>query len=155
MSVIRYTNWEVSEAHVNLIKTHSPLNFRHLALRKKIPGVRGKRVTNKIKAGVWAKPLGQQPRMTFSKVQDTAHKTLIVFARGTTTGQSDGIPDYDLLRQKIIGMFHNRRGTELDGEVYSFVAVDDYDIDDDVDQDVDVYEITSVIREDREDEWVC
>lgn len=155
-TTIRYSDWDVSKKHVELIKKNAPRSLRVMDARKSIPGVNGKRVSDGLKAGVWTKPLGSRPGKTFSCVQDMAHISLVVFAQGSSTSQATSTPDYDALRTKILGLFHNRRATGLDGEIYSLVSVGDYDIDDAIarELDIDIYEIASWFREDRENDWL-
>lgn len=156
MSTIRYSDWEVTQKHAEVIRRHCPVETRHMQVRKVIPGVTTDRIIKGLKSGIWIKPLGSVPGMTFSCVQDMGRRSLVVFAEGTTTGQSSGTPRYDAVRNKVIGLFHNRRATGLNGEKYSLCTVRRYDIDDVLrrELDVDVYEIMTWIREDRENDWL-
>lgn len=155
MALVQPSDWEVTEKHAEIIRRNSPVPLRTMHVRKSIPGVKGRRISAGLTSGLWLKPLGEAPGKTFGCLQDIAHSTLVIYAQSSTTAQATGTPDYDKLRAKIIRLFHNRRATRMNGEIYSRVDVGDYDIDDALarEMDVDVYEITSWFREDR-DEWV-
>lgn len=153
MGGIQHTDWDVSERHAEIIGEHWPPNVkvRKPQLFKKIPGVTGKRFTETVKSGIWLKPLGSQPGRTFSSVRDVVRKTLVVFVSGSSTRQSSTETDYELIRDKIRDLFQDRRVTGLDGELYSYTSMGDYDLDDVVSRkyDIDIIEISTVFREDR------
>lgn len=153
MSGIQHTDWDVSERHAEIIRENWPASIavRKPQLFKKIPGVTGKRFTETVKSGVWLKPLGSQPGRTFSSVRDVVRKTLVVFVSGSSTRQSQTETDYELVRDKIRDLFQDRRVTGLDGELYSYTSMGDYDLDDVVSRkyDIDIIEISTVFREDR------
>jgi len=153
MSGIQHTDWDVSERHAEIIRANWPASIavRKPQLFKKIPGVTGKRFTETVKSGVWLKPLGSQPGRTFSSVRDVVRKTLVVFVSGSSTRQSQTETDYELVRDKIRDLFQDRRVTDLDGELYSYTSMGDYDMDDVVSRkyDIDIIEISTVFREDR------
>lgn len=156
-SVIRYTDWEVTEAHASVIRSNIDAGIaRHMQVRKSIPGLTGERVIKGLRSGIWIKPLGMLPGLTFSCVQDVARRSLVVLVRGTTSEKATGTPDYDRVRTKMLGLFHNRRATGLNGEKYSTIQVGNYDVDETLrrEMDLDFYEITTWIREDREDDWL-
>lgn len=151
MTGIRHTDWDVSVEHARVIEEAWPndVNVRKPVVLKKIPGVTGKRFTETVKSGMWIKPLGSVPQRTFSSVQDISRKSLVVFVSGTSTGRSSGETDYEIIRDKIRELFHNKRATCLDGEMYSRTSVSDYDIDDVVSRkyDIDIIEIETIFRE--------
>lgn len=153
MTGIQHTDWAVSTKHAQLIRDNWPsgVGVRRPELLKKIPGVTGKRFTETVKSGVFLKPLGSQPGRTFSGVRDVVRKTLVVFVSGSSTRQSSGTTDYELIRDKIRDLFQDRRATGLAGEMYSFTSAGDYDMDDVVSRkyDIDIIEISTVFREDR------
>lgn len=153
---IRYTDWQITQKHAEILRTNSPIETRHMNVRKSIPGVVGKRITRDIKTGLWFKPLGLGAGKQFSCVHDTIRTSLVVLVQGTTTGQAKTTPDYDEFRKWVYALFHQRRATGLNGEVYTMVSAGDYDMDDGLagEFDVDVYEIASRFREDRYDGWV-
>ena len=70
---------------------------------------------------------------------------------GSSTRQSSGATDYELIRDKIRDLFQDRRATGLAGELYSYTSTADYDTDDVVSRkyDIDIIEISTVFREDR------
>ena len=142
MTGIQHTDWSVSTTHAQLVNDNWPdgVSVRRPELLKKIPGVTGKRFTETVKSGVWMKPLGSQPGRTFSGVRDVVRKTLVVF-----------VSDYELIRDKIRDLFQDRRATGMNGELYSFTSMGDYDTDDVVSRkyDIDTIEISTVFREDR------
>jgi hypothetical protein len=153
MAGIRHTDWDVSERHAEIIRSNWPegVSIRKPQLLKKIPGVTGKRFTETVKSGVWLKPLGSQPGRTFSSVRDVVRKTLLVFVSGSSTRQSQSETEYELVRDKVRDLFQDRRVTDLNGELYSYTSMGDYDIDDVVSRkyDIDIIEISTVFREDR------
>ena len=97
------------------------------------------------------KPLGSVSGTTFSCVQDVRHPTLLIIAEASSTGDSASTPLYDDYRQLIRQLFQNRRGTGLDCEMYSTVEEGSYEIDEAIQRkmDVQMFVITTVIREDR------
>lgn len=147
------TDWEVSQAHAREIINHWPdaVRVKKPEVRKNIRGVRGKRITDMIGAGMWIKPLGSVTGKSFSSVRDIGRRSLVVFAESTTTGMSEGETSYEIIRDLIRELFHDRRGCELPCELYSRVEAPDYDIDDALARklDIDILEITSWFREDR------
>lgn len=150
---LTYTDWEITQKHAEVIQAIWPddvADFR-LEVRKKIPGVTEKRITEKIKAGIWLKPLGSRPGRTFSNARDINRRSLFIFVSGSTTAQSDEATDYEKIRDAIISTFQDRRATGLDGELYSFTSAGDYDIDDVISRrhDVDLIQIETRFREDR------
>lgn len=150
--MINHTDWEVTVEHARVIEENWPsgVNVRRPVVLKKIPGVTGKRFTETVKSGVWMKPLGSSPLRTYSAVRDIERSSLVVFVSGSTSGRSSGATDYEKLRDMIVSVFHDRRSTCLDGEVYSQVSVSDYDMDDVVSRkyDIDTIQIKTVFRED-------
>jgi len=153
MTGIRHTDWDVSERHADIINANWPsdVKVRKPQLLKKIPGVTRKRFTETVKSGVWLMPLGSQPGRTFSSVRDVVRKTLLVFVSGSSTRQSVTESDYELIRDKIRDLFQDRRVTDLDGELFSYTSMGDYDMDDVVSRkyDIDIIEISTIFREDR------
>lgn len=153
MTGIQYTDWEVSQTHAQVINDNWPdgVSVRRPIVRKNVQGVTAKRITETIKSGMWIKPLGSQPGRTFSGVRDVVRKSLVVFVSGTTSGQSSAATDYEKIRDKIRDLFQDRRSTGLNGEMYSFTSMGDYDMDDVVRRkyDIDIIEISTIFREDR------
>ena len=150
---LKYTDWDVSEEHARLINELWPdgVTVRRPELRKSVQGLTGKRVGDGIRSGMWMKPLGSQPGRTWSGIRDVARKTLVVFVSGSTTGQSVEATDYEKVRDMIRDRFQDRRATCLDGEMFSTASAGDYDIDDAISRkyDIDMMEITTILREDR------
>jgi hypothetical protein len=150
---IQYTDWEISQAHAQVINNNWPagVSVRRPTVRKNVQGVTGKRITETIKSGMWIKPLGSQPGRTFSGVRDVVRKSLVIFVSGTTSGQSSEATEYEKIRDKIRDLFQDRRSTGLNGEMYSYTSMGDYDMDDVVRRkyDIDIIEISTIFREDR------
>jgi len=153
VSGIHYTDWEISLRHAQIIKEHWPdsVLVKQPEVRKSIIGVRGRRITDQIRSGIWMKPLGSMAYRTLSSTRDMRRSTLMVFVSGSTSGQSREETDYEKIRDLVRELFHDRRGTELNGELYSRVVTADYDMDDGVARqyDIDVIEIMSWFREER------
>lgn len=156
MAISTYTDWEVAEAQkaqlISGLDQRFPGTHRTpIQVRKYITGMVGKRLTDQVKAGIWLKPLGSEPGTTFSCVQDVRHPTLLVMVQPSTTGDSDGAPRYDNYRQLVRDLFHNRRATGLNCEMYSHVVPEDYEVDERLQRamDVQIFLITTVIRESR------
>lgn len=153
MAAINHTDWEVTNQHAKIIIENWPtaVGVRKPEVRKTIPGVYGDRIGQGIRAGIWMKPLGSLSGRTYSGVRDIQRSTLMVFVQGSTTAQSREVTDYERIRELVRDLFHDRRGTQLDGEIYSRIRTVDYDIDDGVSReyDVDVIEIMSWFREER------
>lgn len=150
---IRHRDWDVSVRHGELIRDNWPagVNVKRPEIRKTIPGLSGRRISEQIKSGIWMKPLGSMPGKTFSCVRDVGRRTLMLFVEGSTTGMSTRASDYEVIRDLVRELFHDRRVTGLDGEMYSRVTLGTYDIDDKVSRqyDIDMIEITTWFREDR------
>ena len=153
MSSISYTDYEVTQKHAQVIEDNWPEGVPkyRLEVRKKIPGVTEKRITEKVKTGIWFKPLGSRPIKMFSNARDVERRTLVVFVSASTTGQMDVAQDYEKIRDEIISTFQDRRATCLDGEIFSSTSMGDYDFDDVISRqhDVDLIQISTRFREDR------
>lgn len=151
-AAIRHRDWDVSTEHARLIVANWPrVSVRRPELRKRIPGLTGRRLSDEIRSGIWMKPLGSESGKTFSSVRDVARKTAVLFVIGSTTNQSAEATEYEIVRDLIRELFHDRRATCLNGEIYSRVLTGDYDIDDALSRkyDVDLLEIVTWFREDR------
>ncbi len=148
---VYYTDWEVTQAHAVQIVNCLPSNVRRPVVRKYIAGVRRERLTEQLKSGVWLKPLGSQPNTTFSSLQDVTHSSLLIIAQGSSTGDSNGAPLLDAYRQCVRRLFHNKRGSGLQCEMYSTVRSAQYDIDEALQRklDVQLFVISSRFREDK------
>lgn len=153
MPAINHTDWEVTKQHAQVINDNWPsgVGVRKPEVRKTIPGVYGTRISQGIRSGIWMKPLGSLSGRTYSGVRDIQRSTLVVFAQATTTAQLQDVTDYERIRELVRDLFHDRRGTQLNGEVYSRIRTMNYDMDDGVSReyDVDVIEIMSWFREER------
>jgi hypothetical protein len=150
---IKHTDWDVSVSHQKAINEHWPSDVyvRKPELRKVIPGLTGKRINSDVRSGMWMKPLGSETSRSFSSVRDITRKTLVLFVSGSSTEQSRGATDYEVVRDMIRDLFQDRRATGLCGEMFSKVSTTDYDIDDAISRkyDIDLLEINSIFREDR------
>lgn len=153
MSSINHSDWSISEAHLKVLVNNWPtVGVRKPELRKSIPGMSGKRfVMSDMKSGIWMKPMGSRIGRTWSSVRDVGRGTLVLIVDGSTSQQSRQETDYEIIRDRIRELFHDRRSLDLEGELYSRVTVRDYDIDDSISRkfDIDIIEITSWFREDR------
>jgi hypothetical protein len=153
MAGIQYTDWDITERHAEIIVRQWPvgLGVKKPEVRKTIPGVKGRRISDQIRSGIWMKPLGSHSGRTYSSVRDIQRSTLMVFVSASTTGQSRDQVNYEKIRDLVRDIFHDRRGTDLNGEVFSRVVTADYDMDDAVTRqyDVDIIEIQSWFREER------
>lgn len=149
---ITYTDYEVSQEHAKLLEENLPPMFRTpIQVRKYIEGVRGRRIGEGLKEGIWVKPIGSVSGTTFSSVQDVAHRSLVIVAQRSTTGDMPNAPRYDRFRQTIRKLFQNRRSTRLKCELYTTVSEGSYEIDEALMRklDVDIFEISTRFREDR------
>jgi len=150
---IQYTDYEVTQRHADVIVSEWPdsVLVRQPEVRKTIPGVVGKRIGEGVKAGIWIKPLGKQIAKSWSSVRDVRRSSMVLFVQGSTTSLIDSQQGYEVIRELITELFHDRRGTKLCGELISRVSVGDYDIDDKVSRtyDIDILIITSTFREDK------
>ena len=152
-ATIKFTDFEVSERHAEIIVSHWPdaVRVKKPELRKVIPGVNKGRITQKVRSGIWIQPLGRQTVKSWSSVRDVARSSLVVFVRGSSTTITKEQEQYEIIRELISELFDDRRGTKLCGELISRVSSGDYDMDDSVarDYDIDILKITSIFREDK------
>jgi hypothetical protein len=150
---IQYTDFDITKRHAAIIESEWPdsVKVQRPEVRKTIPGVKGTRITEGVRTGIWMKPLGRKTAKSWSSIRDIRRSTMVLFVLGSTTSLNDEQQPYEVIRELITELFDDRRGTKLCGELISTVSVGNYDVDDKLSRtyDIDVLVITSTFREDK------
>lgn len=151
MSAIRYNDWEVTQRHKEIVDQLKPSSLRPAQVHQTIPGVVGKRITAKLREGVFLMPLSSAIGNVYSSVHDVNRMSLLIAAIGKTSTQSADVPLLMQLAEQVRTAFASRRVMQMTGELYSSHQIAGYDIDDAFAGNHDVIQIilTSRFRESR------